>query len=49
MLAHLDNNENVAGHANENYAREFVELHTLGVTVPYTESDVCELTRCLPG
>jgi hypothetical protein len=31
MLQYLDNNQNAAGHINENYARELMELHTLGV------------------
>ncbi len=31
MLQYLDNAQNAAGHINENYARELMELHTLGV------------------
>ena len=31
MLQYLDNSQNAAGHVNENYARELMELHTLGV------------------
>lgn len=34
---------------NENYARELLELHTLGVDGGYTQKDVTELARCLTG
>ena len=34
---------------NENYARELMELHTLGVDGGYTQSDVIEVARCLTG
>ena len=34
---------------NENYAREVMELHTLGVDGGYTQSDVTELARALTG
>jgi uncharacterized protein (DUF1800 family) len=34
---------------NENYAREILELHTLGVDGGYTQSDVTELARVLTG
>jgi uncharacterized protein (DUF1800 family) len=34
---------------NENYARELLELHTLGVDGGYTQSDVQELARILTG
>ncbi|MEO1011205.1 MAG: DUF1800 domain-containing protein [Bacteroidota bacterium] len=34
---------------NENYARELLELHTLGVDGGYTQSDVEELSRILSG
>ena len=34
---------------NENYARELMELHTLGVTGGYTQADVREAARCLTG
>ncbi len=34
---------------NENYAREVMELHTLGVNGGYTQSDVTELARVLTG
>ncbi len=34
---------------NENYARELMELHTLGVDGGYTQHDVQEVARCLTG
>lgn len=34
---------------NENYARELLELHTLGVRGGYTQQDVMEAARCLTG
>jgi uncharacterized protein (DUF1800 family) len=49
MLQYLDNNQNAAGHINENYARELLELHTLGVGSGYTQQDVQELARVLTG
>ncbi len=49
MLQYLDNNQNAAGHINENYARELLELHTLGVGSGYSQQDVQELARVLTG
>ncbi len=49
MLRYLDNDQNAAGHINENYARELMELHTLGVGSGYTQGDVQELARVLTG
>jgi uncharacterized protein (DUF1800 family) len=34
---------------NENYARELMELHTLGVAGGYTQKDVQEVARCFTG
>ena len=34
---------------NENYARELMELHTLGVDGGYTQQDVIEVARCFTG
>jgi uncharacterized protein (DUF1800 family) len=34
---------------NENYAREIMELHTLGVDGGYTQKDVTEVARCFTG
>jgi uncharacterized protein (DUF1800 family) len=49
MLEYLDNNQNAAGHINENYARELMELHTLGVGGGYSQQDVQNLARVLTG
>jgi uncharacterized protein (DUF1800 family) len=49
MLRYLDNADNAAGHLNENYAREIMELHTMGVGSGYAQSDVEALARILTG
>jgi len=49
MLQYLDNSQNAVGHINENYARELMELHTLGVTGGYSQQDVQQLARVLTG
>jgi len=49
MLVYLDNQANDRLAPNENYARELLELHTLGVDGGYTQQDVMEMARCLTG
>lgn len=49
MLEYLDNTRNRRNNINENYGRELMELHTLGVDGGYTQTDVRELSRCLTG
>ncbi len=53
MLFYLDGASNKrrspAERPNENYARELMELHTLGVRGGYTQDDVMEAARCLTG
>ena len=49
MLQYLDNAQNAAGHINENYARELMELHTLGVDGGYQQQDVQALAHVLTG
>jgi uncharacterized protein (DUF1800 family) len=59
MLFYLDNAQNAAAGSkgpngreaglNENYARELMELHTLGVDGGYTQDDVVALARILTG
>ena len=49
MLVYLDNQSNRKGKPNENYARELMELHTLGVDGGYRQKDVTELARILTG
>jgi uncharacterized protein (DUF1800 family) len=48
MLIYLDNAENVKAHPNENYARELMELFTLGIG-NYTEEDVRQSARSFTG
>jgi hypothetical protein len=49
MLVYLDQRESYAGRLNENYAREIMELHTLGVDGGYDQGDVTELAGLLAG
>lgn len=54
MLVYLDGKTNkvrrgTTDQPNENYARELMELHTLGVHGGYTQKDVYEAARCLSG
>ncbi len=54
MLVYLDGKSNQVRRGtedkpNENYARELLELHTLGVHGGYTQADVLEAARCLSG
>ena len=49
MQEFLDNAQNAKGHVNENYARELMELHTLGVNSGYTQQDVQQLALILTG
>ena len=49
MLVYLDNAQSSANKINENYARELLELHTMGVNGGYTQTDVQEIARILTG
>lgn len=49
MLLYLDNTHNSVNRINENYARELLELHTLGVGGGYSQADVQDLARVLTG
>ncbi len=53
MLVYLDGRDNRKTRGkegpNENYARELLELHTLGVHGGYSQQDVMEVARCLTG
>lgn len=61
MLFYLDNWQNSSPDArrllkakqaqgiNENYARELMELHTLGVDNGYTQEDIVNVARCFTG
>jgi uncharacterized protein (DUF1800 family) len=49
MMNYLDNYLSTKRGLNENYARELMELHTLGVDGGYTQQDVIEVARVLTG
>ncbi len=49
MLIYLNSVDNRAAAPNENYARELLELSTLGVDNVYTQRDIEELARVLTG
>lgn len=49
MLYFLDNNVSTKNKPNENYPRELMELHTLGVDAGFTQQDVQEVARCFTG
>jgi uncharacterized protein (DUF1800 family) len=49
MLHYLDQTGSFRSRLNENYAREIMELHTLGVHAGYAQSDVTALARVLTG
>jgi len=49
MIVYLDTDSNVKSAPNENFARELMELHTMGVDGGYTQQDVVELARVFTG
>ena len=49
MLIYLNGDQNTRTAPNQNYAREIMELHTLGVNGGYTQQDVIEVARCFTG
>jgi hypothetical protein len=49
MMVYLDQNASSSRAPNQNYAREIMELHTLGVDGGYTQDDVAELSRVFTG
>lgn len=49
MLVYLDAVSNIKGEPNENYARELLELHTMGVDGGYTQGDVEEAAKIFTG
>ena len=49
MLVYLDGRANRVGKPNENFARELLELFTLGEGQGYTETDIREAARALTG
>lgn len=49
MLVYLNGNRNIASEPNENYARELMELFTMGEGNGYTQADIPEVARALTG
>ncbi len=49
MLSYLNGAENTVKHPNENFAREIMELHTVGIDGGYTEDDVAQAAYLLTG
>ncbi len=49
MVIYLDSDNNVVGNPNENYAREVMELHSLGDDVVYVQNDIIPVARCFTG
>lgn len=49
MLRYLDQNTSRTPTPNQNYAREIMELHTMGADGGYSQNDVAELSRILTG
>lgn len=49
MLLHLDNASSRGDDPNENYGRELLELHTVGIGADYTEQDVRDSALALTG
>lgn len=49
MLNYLDNDVNTLTGPNENYGRELLELHTMGVNSGYTQADVQNVAKALTG
>jgi uncharacterized protein (DUF1800 family) len=49
MMVYLDNYVSTTRAINENYARELMELHTLGVDGGYTQADVEQVARAFTG
>jgi uncharacterized protein (DUF1800 family) len=49
MIVYLDTVNNIALAPNENYARELLELHTMGVNGGYTQQDIVQLAKVFTG
>lgn len=49
MLSYLNGNLNVVGQPNENYARELMELFTMGESNGYSQADIVDMARALTG
>ncbi|HZN02364.1 MAG TPA: DUF1800 domain-containing protein [Candidatus Polarisedimenticolia bacterium] len=49
MIIYLDTISNIATAPNENYPRELLELHTMGVDGGYTQQDIVQLAKVFTG
>lgn len=49
MLVYLNGNQNIADEPNENYARELMELFTMGESNGYTQADIPQVAKALTG
>jgi uncharacterized protein (DUF1800 family) len=49
MMRYLDNDTNSAKTPNENFGRELLELHTVGLEAGYTQADVVNSSRIVSG
>lgn len=49
MLLYLDNHRSTGNRPNQNYAREIMELHTMGASNGYDEADVEQVARIFTG
>ncbi|MGA0846003.1 MAG: DUF1800 family protein, partial [Luteolibacter sp.] len=49
MMVYLDQHSNFQRQQNENYARELMELHTVGVHGGYSQKDVTDMAQLLTG
>lgn len=49
MLNYLDGDQNIVDEPNENYARELMELFTMGENNGYSQDDIVEVARALTG
>ena len=49
MSQFLDNDQSVVGNLNENYAREILELHTVGADAGYGDDDIIAVARVFTG
>ena len=49
MLIYLNNNDSSVDTLNENYGRELLELHTVGISAGYTHAEVIDSARIMTG
>ena len=49
MMTYLNNAESTKDYPNENYGRELLELHSVGVDAGYSEEEMCNSTLIMTG